>query len=376
MAALLSSEMDNTDKVVKHINECREKKIEILPPDVNECFSDFAVTGNKIRFGLKAVKNVGQGAIESIVEARGEKGKFNSLFDFCDKIDLRKANKKVLESLIKCGAFDSFEVRRSQLMAALEEIVNAVQRIQKEKEKKQISMFQVIAESTGESQTEPVAYPEIPEWDQKERLLYEKECLGFYVTGHPLDNFRETLKTCTTIDTVAAAAATAEREVAIGGMVSAIKQITTKKGEPMGFVTFEDLSGFIEIIVFSDAYRQYAELLKSETPLLIKGRLSIESENNNRIIATEILALEKAHEISTPDIHMKCLINKLNHSEIDKIQNILKNNPGKSKVFLHVVIPDKSETVISLGNKYHTSASQLFVREIESVLGKNSVNFH
>jgi DNA polymerase-3 subunit alpha len=144
----------------------------------------------------------------------------------------------------------------------------------------------------------------------------------------------------------------------------------------MGFLTFEDLSGFIEVIVFSDVYRRCDSLFKSEHPLFIKGRLSIESENNNRIIASEIVPLEKAHEVTAPDIHLKCLINKLNTQEIEKIKNILKNNPGKSKVFFHVIIPDKSETVISFGETYQTSASELFRREIESVLGKNSVSFN
>jgi DNA polymerase-3 subunit alpha len=378
MAALLSSEMDNTDKVVKHINECREKNIEILPPDANESVEDFKVKGNKIRFGLAAVKNVGRGAIESIKEVREKKGKFTSLFDFCEKVDLRKVNKKVLESLIKCGAFDSLNIKRSRQMSVLDQAVEKAQRqrLQKEREKNQLSMFQYIEESSGESETDTVIYPDIPEWGQTERLSYEKECLGFYVTGHPLDNFKETLKACTTTDTAAALSETKEKEVMIGGIVSAVKQITTKKGEPMGFLTFEDLSGFIEVIVFSDVYRRCDSLFKSEHPLFIKGRLSIESENNNRIIASEIVPLEKAHEVTAPDIHLKCLINKLNTQEIEKIKNILKNNPGKSKVFFHVIIPDKSETVISFGETYQTSASELFRREIESVLGKNSVSFN
>jgi DNA polymerase-3 subunit alpha len=378
MAALLSSEMDNTDKVVKHINECREKSIEILHPDVNESFQDFTVTGSKIRFGLEAIKNVGKSAIESIISAREEKGKFKSLLDFCEKVDLRKANKKVLESLIKCGAFDSIKIKRSQLMAVIDDAVSRVQSIQKEKAKNQLSMFQIIAESSGNSEEDEFHYPDIPELDKRECLLYEKECLGFYISGHPLDNFRDILMTCATTDAISAMAAKTEKDVMVGGIVNAFKQITTKKGEPMGFITFEDLTGFIEVVVFSDLYRRCEPLLKSDHPLLIKGKLSIDidNENNNKIIANEILPLEKACELINPDVHIKCLINKINLQEIEKIKNILANNPGKSKVFFHLLIPDKDETVIRFGESFQAGASQLFINEIESVVGKNSVSLN
>ncbi len=376
MAALLSSEMDNTDKVVKHISECKEKGIEILPPDVNESYKDFTVPEHKIRFGLAAVKNVGLSAIESIIEAREKDGKFASLFDFCNKVDLRKVNKKVIESLIKCGAFDSFKMKRSQLMAVFEEVVSAVQRIQKEKEKNQMSMFEAIAETTGTNENEQVNYPDISEWDQKECLAYEKECLGFYITGHPLDNYKQALKAFTNVDTASALAAESEREVRIAGMISTIKKIITKKGDPMAFISFEDLSGTIEVILFPETFRNYDTLLEADHPLLIKGKLTFETDNNNKIIASEIVPLDQAHEIATPEIHLKCSISKLGIEQVEKVKNIIKNNPGKSKIFLHVVIPGKSETIITLGDSYLASASGLFTTEIESTLGKNSVNLN
>ncbi len=378
MAALLSSEMDNTDKVVKHINECREKNIDVLPPDVNESFNDFTVSGKKIRFGLAAVKNVGTSAIASIIEVRERDGKFTSLHDFCKRVDLRKANKKVLESLIKCGAFDSTGVKRSQLMSVLDEHVEKAQRerAQEEREKQQLSMFTMIAENTGTDVTETIRYPDIPEWDKKQLLAFEKECLGFYITGHPLDNYKEMLKTFSTTNTQSALAEAKEKDVLIGGVVNNCKPYKTKKGEPMGFVTFEDLLGFIEVIVFPETFRQSSSLLQAEHPLLIKGKLSIESENNNKIIAEQIVPLEKAHEITAPDVHVRCLIHKLNDQGIEKFKNIVKNNPGKSKVFFHVIIPDKSETVINFGETYQTNPSELFISELESLLGKNCISFN
>jgi DNA polymerase III subunit alpha len=376
MAALLSSEMDKTDKVVKHINECREKNIQVLPPDVNESHSGFTVSGNCIRFGLAAIKNVGQNAIDSILAVRKKDGAFKSLFDLCRRVDLRKVNKKVLESLIMCGALDSMQVYRSRLMAVLEETVAMAQRIEKERLRNQMSMFDLIAQSTGIDQADDIEHPAIPEWDTKVRLGHEKDCLGFYITGHPLDHFRETLKACATIDTATALAETVEKDVRIGGIISARRTLTTKKGDQMAFVTLEDLTGFIEIIVFPEVYRQASDVLAADQPLLVRGRLSTENENTRRIIAAEIVPLEQAHEIARPDIHLKCLISRLNHDELDRVKGILENSPGKSNVFFHVVIPDTSETVIKLSDSFQAGATQLLVNKIEAVLGKQSVQLH
>jgi DNA polymerase III subunit alpha len=376
MAALLSCEMDTTDKVVKHINECREKNIEVLPPDINASRQDFTVADGKIRFGLAAVKNVGHGAIESILSTRDSSGPFTCLGDFCSRIDLRRVNKKVLESLIKCGACDCLGKKRAQLWAVLEDVMISAQRRQKEKDTKQMSMFEMIAETTGQDEGFDITYPDIGEWEQKERLAFEKECLGFYITGHPLDHYRQILKACTNITTDGVLAATTERDVLIGGMVAALKQITTKKGDPMAFVTFEDQAGTIEVIVFADVYRHARTLLQSDQPLLIKGRLAIESDNNNRILAAEVHELERAHEFAHPDVHVSCAINRLNNDELDRLQKVLQGNPGKSKVLLHIVIPNSCETVIALGDAYHTNASPLLVNEVESIMGKHSVALH
>ncbi len=374
MAALLSSEMDRTDKVVKHINECREKGLDVLPPDVNESFSDFTVSGNRIRFGLAAVKNVGHNAIASIINSRQNGGNFKSLDNFCRRVDLRKVNKRVMESLIKCGGFDSFGVSRSKMFAVFEEVILSVQRIAKNKMSGQLSVFDAI-EDEGNNEEDMLRYPEIPEWDGKKYLAHEKECLGFYVTGHPLDNYREILKACRVSEISSVIAETKERSVSVGGVVSLLKEMTTKRGQLMAFVTFEDVTGTIEVIVFAELYQKHAMLLKADLPLIIKGKLTIEEDKNDkRIIAEEIIEAEKAPEILSPDVHVSCLINKLNNNEIEKIKLIVDNNPGKSKVYFHLLIPDKSETVIGFGEKYRVNPSSLFITEVESVLGKKSVS--
>ena len=377
MAALLSSEMDNTDKVVAHINVCRDRKIEVLPPDVNESDQDFKVIEGKIRFGLAAIKNVGQAAIEAILSARKKGGPFLSLPDLCCRVDMRKVNKKVLESLIKCGALDSFGAKRSQMMAVLEDLIFLVQKTQRERLRNQLHIFQATGDTARTNDMFSISYPDIPEWSQKEMLAYEKECLGFYITGHPLDNIAETLKAYTTCCVAKALEEVREQTVVIGGIVNAVKQITTKKGEPMAFVTLEDLTGSIEVIVFSELYRKAESLLKSEHPLLIKGDLSIEGDNGNknRLRASAIVPIERGYELKTPEVHISCSINKLTPNEIDKLKRIIKNNPGKSKVFIHVRIPDVAEAVIRLGDPYSASASPLLVSEMEAVFGKQCIRF-
>ena len=266
MAALLTSEKGNRDKVIKHISECREKHIDVLPPDVNDSIEGFKVVGNKIRFGLAAVKNVGSAAIESIIAAREKDGPFRSLLDFCRRVDLRKVNKKVVESLIKCGAMDSFGAKRSQLMAVADDMTALVQREQKEKAKNQMSMFAAISEKTGTTGDDTMVYPDLPDWDQKERLNYEKECLGFYVTGHPLDHYMVILRACTSSTTASAAAETKERAITIGGVVSALRSLTTKKaGKLMAHATLEDVLGTIKVVVSRSSMRSMKPCSKANT---------------------------------------------------------------------------------------------------------------
>jgi DNA polymerase-3 subunit alpha len=228
----------------------------------------------------------------------------------------------------------------------------------------------------ADQETDALEHPDIPELNKQEMLSYEKECLGFYITGHPLDNVMHLLKKYSTMDTLEANTTENETDVTIGGVVRSIKEIKTKKGDIMAFVTLEDLSGFVELTIFTDLYKQSAALLKSEKPVLVRGRLTIENETKRNIVANEIIPLENAAERFNPDIHLKCYISKLNSQEIMKIKNILANNSGKSRVFLHVVIPDTSETVISLGKDYQATPSELFIREMESILGKHSISYN
>jgi DNA polymerase-3 subunit alpha len=246
IASLLTSEMHSTDGVVKFIAECRSHNIPILPPDINASDKEFTVDGSKIRFGLAAVKNVGESAIDSIIEARVEKG-FSSLFEFCERVDLKRVNKRVIESLIKCGAFDTTGSLRSQMIASLEDALDYGNRVQKERMDPQMGLFGGQAEPLVIN--EP-SLPEIPEWDEKKLLAFEKESLGFYISGHPLTRFETVLDKFTNANAVTLKELQDGGAVRIGGIVQATKVITTRKGDLMAFVTIEDMHGSVEITVF------------------------------------------------------------------------------------------------------------------------------
>jgi len=270
MAALLSCDMDSTDKVLKNISDCREQGIEVLPPDINSSGQSFTVVGKSIRFGLGAIKGVGGGAIESIIEARAQ-GPFTDLYDFCERVDLRRVNKRVFEALIKCGAFDSLYKYRAPLMDALDDAVSAGQKFQEERDSAQVSLFGDMPAITRHGSSR--AIPDNHEWHDKEKLAFEKEALGFLITGHPLDRYLSDIKRLANT-TIAGLSELADgSEVRLCGIVTACKEITTKKGDRMGFVTLEDLTGSVEITVFSDIYTSASGLLKSDDPLLVTGKL-------------------------------------------------------------------------------------------------------
>ncbi len=294
LASLLTCDMDNTDKVILYINECREMDIQILPPDVNESFKDFTVVQNSIRFGLAAVKNVGQRAIETVLAARDEKGKFNSFHDFCQGVDQRSVNKRVIESLIKCGAFDSINAKRWELMEELPGVIESAQQMQKDRTSGQKGLFgfDELYESAVKTGTkENVIAP----WKESEMLSYEKETLGFYITGHPLASHKKLLDTFTNCNSQNISEVRNGRQISIGGIVVKVRTQVTKKGNLMAFFTLEDLSGFVEVIVFPDIFKEAEPLLSADDPIFVKGNID-SGTDTVKIIAKDILPLSKAAE--------------------------------------------------------------------------------
>lgn len=371
MAALLTSEADNTDKVIRHITECHEQQIDVLPPDINESHQDFTVVDGKIRFGLKAVKNVGTGAIDSIISSREKEGFFSSIFDFCEKNDLRRVNKRVLESLIKCGAFDSTGLFRSQLMTMMEEAVESAHNHRKANLSGQLSMFGHLSSFTAKKGH---IAPNIPEWQESQRLSFEKEVLGFYLTGHPLSKFQEEIDEYTNSNLLAAGREKYKKQVRIAGIVTSIKEIIDRKGGRMAFVALEDLKGSIEAIVYSKIYKETSSLLKADQPLLISGDLSV-GEESVKLIANDIIPLSEAREKLTATIHFNLRVSYITSQDLDKLKNLLLKHQGNHRSFFHLIIPEKSETVISLGNDFKLSPSTKLREEVNEFFGDKVVNF-
>ncbi|MDC4224221.1 MAG: DNA polymerase III subunit alpha [Candidatus Manganitrophus sp.] len=289
MTALLTSEMGNSDKVVKYITECRNMGIQILPPDVNESDRDFTVVPGGIRFGLAAIKNVGSAAVDVIIAARKAQGRFASLFDFCRKIDLRKVNKRVIEGLIKCGAFDSTGAKRSAQMEVLERAMQDGAQQQKIKEAGQMTIFGNGGGSEGSAVADP-PLPDIPEWDDAQISKLEKEAVGFYITRHPLTPFIELMKKRSATPTEDLSAIEEDREVRICGVVVQEKVATTKRGDRMAYLRLEDLTGSVEVIVFPDLYQTSAPLFQQDIPLLINGMLD-RGDKGLKLKATAIMPL-------------------------------------------------------------------------------------
>jgi DNA polymerase-3 subunit alpha len=367
VASLLTSEMHSTDGVVKYIAECRSQGIEVLPPEINESDKAFTVSGSKIRFGLAAVKNVGENAIESIIEARNN-GKFSSLFEFCERVDLKKVNKRVIEGLIKCGAFDSTGDYRSRMMASLEDCVDYGQRLQKEKADPQIGLFDLQADHHAINLP---SMSKIDEWNEKQLLTFEKESLGFYITGHPLSEYEDILEKFANTNSSTLKEQNDGDSVRIGGMIRNTKIIKTKKGDLMAFVTLEDLHGSVEIIIFSALYAKVYDLLTEDISILVRGHLQ-KDENSVKILADTVIPMDKAEETWSTSIHFNLDITRTDKALLEKLQNIFKRHPGSCRGYIHLLNPEKTETIIALSDARKLKVGSLLIREVNRLLGYNA----
>jgi DNA polymerase-3 subunit alpha len=391
MAALLTCDMDSTDKVVKNICDCREQGVEVLPPDINTSGLSFTVVGTSMRFGLGAVKNVGTGAIEAILEARKD-GPFKSLYDFCERVDLRRVNKRVIESLIKCGAFDSTCATRASLMEGLEAATSYGQKRQEEKSSAQVSLFGIEEVVRGNGNG-GMKLPIVPEWHDKEKLAFEKESLGFLITGHPLDRYIDDIRRLSNSEIASLMELPDGCEVRICGIVSAFKEITTKKGDRMGFVTVEDLSGSVEITVFSDIYCTSSSLLKSDEPLFITGKLE-KGEKGCKVLvmrggeqnggkyshrdrgpAGEIKLLSEARTQTAKKVLFTLRMDSTPADQIDALKVIIERHRGGVPAYIQFVIPERSRSIMPLPAQMNVAASDDLRLEVERLFGYNAATF-
>ncbi len=359
MTALLTQDMGNQDKTIKNIAECRSMGIEILPPDINESQADFTIVGEKIRFGLAAVKNVGIKAVKEIIKEREKNGPFKDLVDFCMRVDSSKVNKKVIEGLIQCGAFDFTGIPRARLFKGLDSILRSAHG---NNELFQLSIF-------SENKME---LPEVEEWDEKEKLKREKEALGFYITGHPLEGFRKEIENLCTCEIQDIYELEDKSTVKIAGMVEDIKVKRTKKGEKMANIMLEDMTGSIEVVVFPDLFNRCQQILDSDEPVFIKGSVEV-NETSIKIIAQEIELLEKVRERSIKAVELCLKEDSITRKLLLDIKKIVFKYPGNSELRFRIFNNDK-EIVILAHSSYSVLPCKELIKELQPIVGTDSIN--
>jgi DNA polymerase-3 subunit alpha len=371
LASLLSNELGNTDGVVKFIAECKERGVSILPPDINRSRVDFTIEGNGIRFGLAAVKNVGTGAINAIVSEREANGSYANFEDFCSRVDLRKANRRVLESLIKCGAFDSMGHRRSQITAVLDTALELGQARQKDRATGQMSLFDLMADAAPEDQpVGQLALPDIAEWSELERLSKEKESLGFYISGHPLDPYHKELNRMATANSTSIADFADGSRVGLAGLVRGRKEITTKKGERMAFLVLEDLQGSIEVVCFPEIYAKSRDVLDNDTPLWVEGTYkNADDKGGHKVLAEAIEPIETASKRRTKGLTIELHGDRLGPSALKPLKNLLREHKGTYPVKLAITLPKKGTVVLTLPDEYQVETSTELSASMNSLMG-------
>ncbi len=371
MTALLSSEMGNTDKLVIYINDAKKKGIEILPPDVNESFSRFTlVQGSGIRFGLAAVKNVGETAIDSIIEARKLGGKFKSLYDFCVRVDLRLVNRKVIESLIKCGAFDSFGKSKAGLVSALDSVLEKSASVKKDRRNGQLSFFDAGDKNISFAR-DVEKIEDIQEWPKSQLLSFEKQLLGFYVTGHPLDKYKDVIEKYTNIKVKYLKDKPDSFPVSIAGMIEKVKKLSTRKQQKMAILTFEDLTGRIEIVLFPKVYSGVSGNISPNFMVFIKGRVSYRRKQP-QVIAEEVTPINEVIEKYTKKVILKLNLSSLNKTTLESIKKIIEDNSGTVPLYIEFN-EEKEKTVLLPDEKLYVKPKKELFDSLYRLLNKDEV---
>jgi DNA polymerase III subunit alpha len=385
-AALITSVMGSSGKVAEYIMHSKNLNIEILPPDINESFIKFTVSQKNIRFGLAAVKNVGISAIAAIIRGRDEKGNFKSLYDFLNKVDLSFINKRTVESLIKCGAFDSVGAKRSQMLAVFEKLMDGVQEQKKRNGEGQLSLFDSI--ETTESMEQNI-YPNIEEYPQNMLLSMEKEMLGLYVSGHPLLEYKDLLDkkiSITTADLIKHSDEEDEekniedlsydgQKVIMGGILASVKQKSTKNNSLMAFAQLEDLYGTIEVIIFPRTFEQNARFIKPDSIVLVEGRVSQREDEETKIICEKIIPLAEAEQQNPGKLYVK-IDSVLQPDILEQIKKVLSRYKGEQPVYVvdngKKSDNNKAQIMIADKNMWVNIQDELLL-ELAKILGRECV---
>src|SRR5438128_1995167 len=373
MAALLTSVTGNTDDVVKYINECREMGIAVEPPDINVSDANFTPHESAIRFGLAAVKNVGHNAIESIVAGRKKLGRYRDIYEFAGSVDLRLPNKRVLESLIKSGAMDALG-RRAQLMAVLDKAIERAQKTQRDAESGQHGLFGVFQEEEVQNHIDRL--PETPDWDEHQRLAAEKEILGFFITGHPLEKYREKLEDLRALNTQEISAMKSstgkDENITTAGMITNLRVLKSKKGDFYAQGSLEDMAGSIDMLVFPQAYRKLQEKVRLQVHVLIRGGVRIEEGANPKLTVNDILPLEEAKVPLPKSLRIRIQVENAEDVTVDQLHSLCRERKGEAKVLFDVERQGDFMVVME-AEDYNVQPDRNFIARVEELCGRGAV---
>jgi len=373
MAALLTSVTGSTDDVVKYINECREMGIAVEAPDINVSDANFTPHGSAIRFGLAAVKNVGHNAIDSIVAGRKELGRYGSIYEFCEKVDLRLLNKRVLESLIKSGAMDGLG-RRAQLMAVLDRAIEGAQKTQRDAESGQHGLFGVFQQEEVSASNNKL--PDTPDWDEHTRLANEKEILGFFISGHPLEKYRDKLEDLRALSTEEISTLTKstgkDENITTAGIITNLRVLKSKRGDFYAQGALEDMAGSVEMLVFPEAYRKLQEKVKLEVPVLVRGGVRIEEGANPKLTVNDISPLEEAKVPLPNSLRIRVPLETATESTVDALHTLCAQQRGAAKVLFDVERQGDFMVVME-AEGYNVLPDRNFIARVEELCGRGAV---
>jgi DNA polymerase-3 subunit alpha len=367
MAALLTSETGNTEKVVKYINEARGMGITVLPPDVNSSGVDFTPVSEAIRFGLRAIKNVGENTVKGILEARGLLGRFSSIFEFCDHVDTRLLNRRVLESLIKSGAMDSLGARRAQIFAVIDTAMERAQRRQRERSSGQHGLFAGAAAAVGPAD-EPL--PDLEEWPEQELLASEYSTVGFYVSRHPLGKYAERLAELGAIDLSAVEGRRNGEEITVAGIVVTTRGMRSRKGDRWAILTLQDMTGLLEVLAFPEAFARLEGLFKSNAALVLKGRVNVE-EVGTRLVVMDARRIEDMGQRSPSLLRVRVEMTAVDQQILDELKELFASRPGSCPVAFDLVSADGA--VATLRADQRVRADKDLVDAVCRLCGENAV---
>jgi DNA polymerase-3 subunit alpha len=370
MAAMLTSETGNIEKVVKFINEARSMSITVLPPDVNSSDVDFTPVRDQIRFGLRAIKNVGENTVKGILAARETLGRFTSFFEFVETVEARQLNKRVLESLIRAGAMDGLGAHRAQMISVTDRAMERAQKTQRSRDSGQHGLFGGGGGSSQPSAPAPEILPEVAEWPEHEILAAEYATLGFYISGHPLDKYAGRLKDLNATELSSMEAKRNNEDIVVAGIIVQARPMRSRRGARWAILTLQDRTGVIEALVFPEAFQKLEPILKAATPLLVKGRVAVE-DVGTRVIVSDARLLDQMADRAPSLLRVRLDLSAVDNGALNQLQELFSSRPGRCRVAFELVKDDGTEATLEASSAVR--ADKELVERVREICGSDSV---